>query len=245
MSIQYAQDSTFNAPSWAIDLSDHLKKTFRIKETFVEHEARFVAEEELNAPCSSVSLSVAARQKPIIQTFEFHSPAKTGRLSIFNLTSISWADTLAWRIDVAEAFESGGLEAVLALLRKQTHTEEMLRGQTQIANEYLWKPVPEGALALHHVPLNVQRQLRFVTRRRLLVLEEVVLHRAIDLYALMCRPSFLDLNRRRAALGLAPLDLEAYASSSYDWQALEESGLAAGLRPWVKPVRAYVKHLTD
>lgn len=253
MTMHYDSLSSFGVPFWAHELAVELEHLYHIRPSALTAEAAA----QLNAPCSPVCLSFAAKQNPLTQHFYLHDPelVRSGltkqvvrvgdQNAVVALTGTSYGDTLAWRADIGEAYEKGGVGAVLSLLRKPAYGAEKLRGQLQIANDYLWMPVPAGAIDEQRFQLKYLQQLRFVTRRRLLTLQEVLHQEAIVLYGLFCKPSFADLNRRRLLLGRADMSAEHYAKLSNHWDKLEASGALTALKPWTKQIRAYIKHLTD
>lgn len=247
MSFSFAPGSSFSVPFWAHELAFALTSAFTVRTQLMGNGSEHL----LNAPCSSISLSVAAHQQPIEYRAKLYRkghdviPRANPEDPVVTLQAFAYADTLAWRIDLAEAYERDGLGGVLTLLKKPANSTEKLRGQTQIANDYLWVPMPKGVIDLQRLPTERLEQLRFVTRRRPLALEEIVLLDAITLYALLCRPSFNDLCRRRYLLGLADMSAEKYADFTEAWGRLEKAGVVALLRPSVKPLRKYIKHLTD
>lgn len=256
MTMYYDSLSSFGVPFWAHELAVELEARYHVKPGTIHADDVAL----LNAPCSPVCLSFAAKQEPIKQLHylheQGHAQAKRATLArqavpsgpkeaLAVLEGCSYGNTLAWRADIGEAYENHGIGGVLALLRKPAYAAEKLRGQTQIANDYLWMPVPAGAIDEQRIQLNYLQQLRFVTRRRLLTFQEVVHQEAIVLYGLLCKPSFNDLNRRRALLGRADMSAEQYVMLSNHWCRLEEAGTLTALRPWTKRIRAYIKHLTD
>lgn len=254
MTMYYDSLSSFGVPFWAHELAVELEVRYHVKPAGLRDDQKAL----LNAPCSPVCLSFAAKQDPIKQNFYIHERQPEKRTTLARqalpstptealavLTGTAYGDTLAWRADIGEAYEGNGVGAVLSLLRKPAYAAEKLRGQTQIANDYLWMPVPAGAIDEQRFQLKYLQQLRFVTRRRLLTLQEVVHQEAIVLYGLLCKPSFNDLNRRRALLGRADMSADQYAVLSNHWCRLESTGAMTALKPWTKQIRAYIKHLTD
>lgn len=245
--MQMANNSEYSVPFWAHELSNIL--AFHFNAVITKADERVDHAEDFKSPISPVALLQGANSRPFVERLYYQRKGELSRnqvRSALHFSCIQCADTLAWRGDLHEAWEKDGWNGVQKWMAQPSHQTEKLRGQVQLANDFLWYPMPKDLNLAQRATLPILERLRFVCRRRQLTAGEILFASALDLYVVLCRPSHNDVLKRAKALDVEEhYDASRYATLSNMWGSLDEMGLCAGLRPTAKALRAYIKHLTE